>query len=288
MVENSTKSNRPWSHTDLTVQPDPVLYLDTVHSTDFARDYKRQTFAALAIGPGDQVLDVGCGTGEDVLALAELVGRHGRATGLDKNPAMLIEGTRRSKNTNLPVFFQHGDACALPFPDNSFSGCRSDRAVQHMEDPFKAISEMARVVRPGRRVVISEPDWATLVIDGADLSISKRVVDYICESGARNALIGRRLFALFKRAGLLRLEVRGDTFIICNFELADRVWGLTRHATQAMNLGLISQEELTRWISDLRSSSGNGDFFSAIVGFMACGEKAPPALSQNRIGRGSR
>jgi SAM-dependent methyltransferase len=272
MIQDGNIENR-WTRSDLTVRPNPVLYLDTVHTTEFAKNYKRQTFEALRIGPGDQVLDVGCGTGEDVLALAEIVGMQGRATGIDKNPAMLIEGTKRSKNTQLPVFFHHGDACSLEFPDNSFDGCRSDRAVQHMEDPFKVISEMMRVVRPGKRVVISEPDWATMVMDGAELSTTKLIVEYICERGVRHALIGRQLYALFKKAGLQQVEVRGDTFIICNFELADRIWGLSRHASQAREAGAITNAEMENWLSQLRSASQHGHFFSATVGFMVSGIK---------------
>jgi SAM-dependent methyltransferase len=276
MIQDNTTIENRWTRSDLTVQPDPVLYLDTVHATEFAKRYKRQTFEALKIGPGDQVLDVGCGTGEDLLALAEFVGPRGRVTGVDKNPAMLIEGTKRSKSTNLPIFFQHGDACHLDFPDNSFDGCRSDRAVQHMEEPFKVISEMMRVVRPGKRVVISEPDWATLAIDGAEPGITKRITDYICERGVRHALIGRQLYALFKKARLQQVEVRGDTFIICNFDLADRIWGLSRHASQARQSGSITDAEMESWLLQLRSASQNGYFFSAIIGLMVCGTKSTP------------
>jgi hypothetical protein len=75
---------------------------------------------------------------------------------------------------------------------------------------------------------------------------------------------------------LQQVEVRGDTFIICNFDLADRIWGLSRHASQARQSGSITDAEMESWLLQLRSASQNGYFFSAIIGLMVCGTKSTP------------
>jgi ubiquinone/menaquinone biosynthesis C-methylase UbiE len=56
----------------------------------------------------------------------------------------------------------------LEFPDSSFDGVRSDRTLQHVEDPERALTELVRVVKRGRRVVVMDPDWETLALDAID------------------------------------------------------------------------------------------------------------------------
>jgi ubiquinone/menaquinone biosynthesis C-methylase UbiE len=273
-MRQAEEIEKAWAKADLAANPDPVLYLDTVRTTEFGNAYKRRTFECLKVRQGDHVLDLGCGTGDDVLALAGLTGTSGKAVGIDKNPAMIEEATQRSKGLDLPVSFRVGDACNLPFPDNSFDGCRSDRAVQHMERPDEAICEMARVVRPGRWVVVSEPDWETLALDSSNRSVTRRVVSWISDQGVRHGWIGRQLYPLFRKAGLVNIAVHGDTFVICDFDLADRIWGLRRHAHNAQQAGRISEAELNSWLEEFREANHTGQFFSAIMGIMVCGEKA--------------
>lgn len=95
--------------------PDPALlaaYLDAFSAEASFQALKQQTFSLLALTAGESVLDVGCGTGDDIRALAEIVGPHGRAVGVDVSQAMLAEARRRGG----PELF-HGSADQLRFPD---------------------------------------------------------------------------------------------------------------------------------------------------------------------------
>jgi SAM-dependent methyltransferase len=65
-------------------------------ATAVAQDYKRGSFAALHLKPGDRVLEVGCGAGSDVRALAQLVGKSGRALGLDFSEDLLAHARQES------------------------------------------------------------------------------------------------------------------------------------------------------------------------------------------------
>lgn len=272
-MKTSDEIESAWQQVGYVAQPDPVVYLDTVSATDFAREYKRRTFELLNPRPGDRFLDVGCGAGEDVLVLAQLVGRTGKVVGIDRNPAMIAQAVDRARTSGLQVSFEIGDSHSLRFADGSFNGTRSDRAVQHMDDPEKVIREMVRVTASCGHVVISEPDWETLAIDTFNRSVTRRIVQFVSDRAVRHGWIGRQLAAIFLRAGLSPVDTAADTFIIRDFELADRVWGLSRHAFRAEESGYISNTERETWIAELQDAQRKGAFFSAMVGFVACGRK---------------
>lgn len=67
---------------------------------------------------------------------------------------MIAEAQRRTVGLGLPVTFMQGDAHHLDFPDGTFDGCRAERLLQHTADPQAVLAEMARVAKPGARVVI--------------------------------------------------------------------------------------------------------------------------------------
>jgi len=274
------KMSRAWMGAAPTASPNPSLYLDTVRATAFAQSYKARSFESLSVAPGALLLDVGCGTGDDVLSLARSVGPAGKVIGLDKNPAIVAEASRRAANAGLPVEFQVGDACRMEFPDNSFDGCRSDRAVQHMDNPERAVAEMVRVLRPAKLLVITEPDWETLVIDPGQRSITRRVANFLCDQCVREGWIGRRLWAMYQRSGLIEISVNAEAFILTDLVSADRIWGLRRHALRAQQAGVISTAEMDAWWRELEAAHACGQFFSATVGFMARGRKPAPGLSE--------
>jgi ubiquinone/menaquinone biosynthesis C-methylase UbiE len=96
-------------------------------------------FAAPAVA-GREVLEVGCGTGLLLRALAPLASR---AVGVDLSPGMLA----RARQRGLEVV--EGSATALPFADATFDVAVSFKTLPHVPDLAGALSEMARVVRPG-------------------------------------------------------------------------------------------------------------------------------------------
>ncbi|NMC50745.1 MAG: methyltransferase domain-containing protein, partial [Desulfovibrio sp.] len=131
----------------------------------FFSDYKRESMKALGLSPGDAVLDIGCGLGRDLAALAVTVGPCGLAVGLDASLVMLGRAAREGEGASSRFVLAAGDGHFLPFADRTFAACRVDRTLQHAADPFRVLAEMARVTGPGGRVVAVEPDWGTFVLD---------------------------------------------------------------------------------------------------------------------------
>jgi ubiquinone/menaquinone biosynthesis C-methylase UbiE len=125
---------------------------------------QRRALEALALGPGDRFLDVGCGTGAAVRAAAPLVER---ANGVDLSPEM-IERARVLAGDVVGASLVVGDSESLPFPAGAFSAVLCSSSFHHYPVPERALAEMARVLRPGGRVAIADGSadlWAARVAD---------------------------------------------------------------------------------------------------------------------------
>src|SRR2546430_17014647 len=147
--------------TAATAAPDPIRYLDTAATTAVGLDYKRRLVDLLDPHPGHTVLDIGCGPGTDLGRLADAVTETGSVVGIDHDPAMVAEARHRlavRPNVSLRI----GDAHELPLDDASVDRARTDRVLQHLADPARALAEARRVLRPGGVFGIAEPDWDTL------------------------------------------------------------------------------------------------------------------------------
>src|SRR5438477_303443 len=135
--------------------------------------YKARTAELLAgVAP---VLDIGCGVGDDVRAIG--------AIGIDPSATMLAEARRRGGA------FVRGEVLSLPFASGHVGGVRTDRVLQHVPDPDRALLELMRVLRPGGLVVLAEPDQGTLTIDGADPELTPAIVRFRATVGIRNGFL---------------------------------------------------------------------------------------------------
>jgi demethylmenaquinone methyltransferase/2-methoxy-6-polyprenyl-1,4-benzoquinol methylase len=105
-----------------------------------------------ALEPGARALDVATGTGDLAIELARRVGPEGEVVGLDFSERMLE--LARAKAPELR--FEQGSALALPYPDDSFDAATIAFGARNLSDLDAGLAEMARVVRPGGRMVVLE------------------------------------------------------------------------------------------------------------------------------------
>ncbi len=120
------------------------------------RRWRRAAVAAAGVRPGDAVLDCATGTGELALAFKRAVGPTGRVLGTDFCAEMLEFAPAKAAAAGLEVRFEQADVMKLPYADSSFDVASIAFGIRNVDAPVTALRELARVVKPGGRVVVLE------------------------------------------------------------------------------------------------------------------------------------
>jgi len=149
---------------------------------------------------GTRILDVGCGTG---VINKELEGWNIPQFGLDIN----INQLKLAAKNTLSTHFTQGDAHWLPFVAGRFDLVMCHFLLMWVQDPHKALLEMARVTRSGGSVIaFAEPDYGGRIDYPPKLEILGAWQTKSLQQQGANPLIGRQLAGLFNRVGLESVE----------------------------------------------------------------------------------
>jgi demethylmenaquinone methyltransferase/2-methoxy-6-polyprenyl-1,4-benzoquinol methylase len=127
-----------------------------VLSLGLHRRWRRTAVRLSGAGPGERVLDCATGTGDFALEFARAVGPTGMVVGSDFCGEMLALAAAKSERAGTPVRFEEGDALALPYGDGAFDIVSIAFGIRNVDDPLQGLREMARVARPGGRLVVLE------------------------------------------------------------------------------------------------------------------------------------
>ncbi len=117
--------------------------------------WRRAAAEATELETGDTAIDVACGTGKLSATLAERVGPFGRVLGIDLAPGM-VAAARTAYGDLVQLSFEVGNALALASPDGTFDAATIAFGLRNLADFEAGFRELARVVRPGGRVVCLE------------------------------------------------------------------------------------------------------------------------------------
>lgn len=118
--------------------------------------WRKKTVLESGAKPGDKVLDCATGTGDLALEFKKTVGHEGSVIGTDFCKEMIEHAPEKADKKELVVEFEVADAMDLPYDDNSFDVVSIAFGIRNVDDPILCLKEMARVVKPGGRVVILE------------------------------------------------------------------------------------------------------------------------------------
>ena len=159
----------------------------------------------LNLRPGETVVDLGSGAGIDAFLAARKVGPTGRVIGVDMTPAMLERARANAAEAGFTqVEFREGRLEALPVDDASVDAVTSNCVINLVPDKSAVFREIARVLRPGGRLVISD-----IVLDGPlPGAIATDLLAYVgCISGAAQR---RDYFSIVESTGLTGIHLYKD------------------------------------------------------------------------------
>jgi demethylmenaquinone methyltransferase/2-methoxy-6-polyprenyl-1,4-benzoquinol methylase len=118
--------------------------------------WRRAAVKASGAAAGQRVLDCATGTGDLAIAFKRAVGPGGEVIGTDFCAEMLERAPDKARAQGLEIEFAQADAQALPYADRRFDIASIAFGIRNVDDPKRALREMARVVKPGGRVIVLE------------------------------------------------------------------------------------------------------------------------------------
>src|SRR6188508_2857333 len=131
--------------------------MNTAMTVGLHHGWRERAADRAELGQGDRALDVCCGTGDFAISLARRVGEPGEVVGCDFSEPMLEIARDKAQEHGLAnVRFEWADALELPYDDDSFDAVTVGFGVRNLADLDRGLAEMARVLRPGGRLVILE------------------------------------------------------------------------------------------------------------------------------------
>jgi SAM-dependent methyltransferase len=247
-------------------------YLDRVTGLAATQAIKERSRHLLRSTAGDRLLDVGCGNGDDTRALGDSVGATASIVGVDNSVAM-IEEARNRTDVSAATFIP-ADAHALSFDTDTFDGVRADRVLQHLADPRAAFGELVRVTRSSGRVVVTEPDWGSLVVTapGIDSEVTRSILDpkWAC---VRHGRVGRRLRGRMADAGLTDVELDTGVLAFTDMETAESVLGLAGRVETVREHAPDGNPDARKWYEALKQADANDAFFASLTLFTIAGTK---------------
>jgi SAM-dependent methyltransferase len=194
-----------------------------------AAELVEEVRAFLAPVGDERALDVGTGTGALALALAALVAE---VTGVDSEPDLLERARQRAPaNASFVV----GDATALPFADGSFDLAATQKVLHHVHRPELALAELARVTRPGGRVLVIDQlapvdPLEAIAVDRFERARSSDHERLLSDQDLRGLFDVNRLVLLRERRVTERREVAAFLDIAgCEGAERERALGLAPH-----------------------------------------------------------
>jgi ubiquinone/menaquinone biosynthesis C-methylase UbiE len=222
---------------------------------------KAMLIELLEIRAGQLILDVGCGAGHDLVAIAEA---GGRPFGVDPSRRMLAVSVRRCPT----AWLVQADGTSLPIAEATLDGCRIERVLVHLSDPALVLAEVARVLRPDARVAVFEPSPATLSVKGTTAPAAAALARSIRDR-FRQPLAGQQLGKWLRDTGFSSVSTHQETRSYNNMEDLTKSMSVDAIWQHAVDADLITPVEVRKWYGEMARRAAEGAFVASMLGTFA-------------------
>ena len=241
---------------------------------------KERSYELMHLQTGYRIIDLGCGPGTDTIPLAKFVGSTGKVIGIDADNQMITTANKNAKEAGVSdmVIHRQYDAMSLPFDSDYFDACHTERLFQHLSNPEKVLSEMVRITKPGKWIVVVDTDHSSLSIDNSVIDIEWRLRRFRTDK-FKGGYAGRQLYRLFKRQNISDITVELFPFFSTDYRSTRYFALLDEGERSAVTAGVITEEELQHWHANLEQADKDGTFFASFTMTIVAGRKN--SLSRN-------
>jgi SAM-dependent methyltransferase len=246
--------------------------IEAVYLTPDVANQRDKVVAMLAPRAGENALDIGCGPGLTTQALAQQIGATGKVIGVDIAAPMLAIALKRCEN--LPqVSFSQCDILSMPYENASFDIALATQVYEYVEAIDEALVELARVIRPGGRVLLVDTDWESCVWGSSDDARMRRVID-TWNQHIPEPQLPRTLKSRLERAGFDDVKVDVIPLVNLAYDLHTYSVGMSKVIGNfAAGRNGLSAQDIVEWQADLKKQGDKGQYFFSLNRYVYLAER---------------
>jgi len=246
--------------------------LQGVYMTPDVVVQRERTLAALALRPGEQVIDIGTGPGYLAASIARAVGVNGKVVGVDLSESML-QVARATCAAFAWTEFQEADAGQLPGVAGAFDVAVSTQVYEYVRDVDAALAEMHRVLRRGGRVVIVDTDWKSIVWATSDDELTSKLLK-AWDEHLVDPHLPRTLPERLRRAGLDVDSISVIPILNTAYDQSVYSFGLSQLIAEFVTGRQgVTESEAASWLEDLKMRHGDGRSFFSLNRYLLAAHK---------------
>ncbi|WP_295800707.1 methyltransferase domain-containing protein [Mucilaginibacter sp.] len=209
------------------------------------------------------IIDLGCGAGNDVIELAKITGKDVKVIGIDHDPVMLKQAKEQSKEVSN-VDFILSEAYPLPFEDETISGIRTERVIQHLNNPEQVISEISRILKKDCPLVIIETDWSSLSFYTEFVEAQKKVNAYYTDVKINNGFAAAKLVSYLQQNNFRNIKFEIHPFITDSLKTANELFRIEQMINEAAEKSYIAEQEGRAFYGALQKAD-DGNYFACAI-----------------------
>jgi ubiquinone/menaquinone biosynthesis C-methylase UbiE len=237
-----------------------------------AMERRRRIVVALALQPGEAILDVGSGPGNQVFEMSSIVGPGGRVQGIDPAESAIAIASRRCSGLSN-VHFELGDVAQLPFDDGTFDAVMSSQVFEYLQNVKVGLKEIYRVLRPGGRVLIHDTDWGAWLWRSSDPQRMARVME-VWDKHLADPHLPQTLAPKLRDAGFSDIKVEPIVQIETEYDPGSVSGILMNFIVGYVESQGMSASETSAWKEDLEELGTAGDYFFSSTEYVFLGRKS--------------